>query len=177
MRIAFISKLGSGKTTLADYLIKRYGYKRFSCATSLKDIAVMIGMVGKDRTLLQKLGFAVRKYDPYFFAKNLIAEIGEEKNAVVDDVRYKEEYELLYKNGFVFIKKEVALELRLKRLAELGIYPTEEQLNHDSEIHIDDLPFDHKIEDNIDKSIVETCNDLEAILFFEKIKAGDVLWH
>ena len=175
MRIAFISKLGSGKTTLADYLIKKHGYKRFSCAASLKDIATMIGMVGKDRTLLQKLGFAIRKYDSYFFARNLVAAVGQEKNAVIDDVRYIEEYELLKGAGFIFVKKEVALPIRLKRLGELGIYPTEEQLNHDSEIHIDDLSFDHLISDETDKSIYSVTQELEGILFFEKIKAGDTL--
>lgn len=177
MRVAFIGKMGSGKTLLSDYMVKKYGCKKYSCARSLKDIATQIGMVGKDRSLLQKLGFAVRYYDSYFFAKNLIKDIGEEKNATIDDVRYIEEYELLKKAGFLFIKKEVKDEIRLKRLAVIGMNPTEEQFNHDSEIHIDDLPYEYKISDEIDKDIPTIYNELESILFFDKMKRGDTLWH
>jgi dephospho-CoA kinase len=170
MKLAFIGKLGSGKSSLADYMVKNYDCSIFRCAGALKKIATEIGMMGKDRSLLQKLGYMIRSYDTYFFAKALIKEIGNSENVVVDDVRYEEEYELLKENGFIFIKLDVSEEVRCNRLSKVGIYPTREQLNHDSESHIDNLQEDYKITDNIDLTIEENISVLECILDDEKIR-------
>lgn len=43
-RVAISGKMTSGKTTCSEYLIKRYGYKRVSFATPIKEIAAWFRM-------------------------------------------------------------------------------------------------------------------------------------
>jgi len=115
LRIAFVGKAGSGKTTLAMYLVRSRGFKRLSFATALKKIAQDIIFwrpldKRRDRRFLQCLGEDARQFigaDVWirwfdWSLKQLENDFVE--NIVVDDCRYLNEAQYLKDNGFVLIR-------------------------------------------------------------------------
>lgn len=129
IKIMLVGKAGAGKTTIAKELEKHYGYKIFSFATRLKQIAEEIKMAPldklgnpKDRELLQKLGTEIgRWYTNDMWVKQLAKSIedgfnvppellnGKTKvqwvnNIVIDDCRFLNEAKWGKENGFIIIR-------------------------------------------------------------------------
>lgn len=68
MIIGITGAIGSGKDTIADYLVKHHGFTRLSFAGKVKDVAAIV--FGWDRTLLEGLTKESRAWreevDPYW---------------------------------------------------------------------------------------------------------------
>jgi len=113
-RIAFVGRLGSGKTTASEYLVNEYGFKRYSFAAKLKEICAEMfpdKFEGgtKPRELLQFIGTdAFRKFDADVWVKYLVRRIRAENPAlaVIDDCRFPNEAEALRTLGFTIVKIE-----------------------------------------------------------------------
>ena len=156
MRIAFTGRMGSGKSTAAEFLVETYGFKRFSFAQKLKELAAeLFGMQGKDRKLLQDLGTVLRGIDNDVWAKYLIAriqthgytwtEFGNKRyDVVVDDMRYLNEAKLLREHGFVLVRL-ICLdeENRLKWLKDKGTLAGQD---HPSETEQEKIAVDFEIQ-------------------------------
>ena len=139
MKIAIIGKICSGKTTTADILIGlNNDFQKLSFAGKVKSIAVdLFDMEKKDRKLLQQIGTYMREIDPDVWANYVVKQSKKYNYVVIDDLRYKNEYDLLKKNGFKIIKLVISKELQLTRLK--NTYTTNyenhlENLNHESEL-------------------------------------------
>lgn len=105
MIIGLAGRAGSGKSTIAHYLVEKYGFIKYSFAEPLKQMLLKAGMCSYDelygnktansRWLMQKIGTEIfrKQVDPEFWIKkaheNLFELIGE--NIVIDDVRFPEE--------------------------------------------------------------------------------------
>lgn len=65
MRIMLSSILpGSGKDTVADYLVKQHGFVKVSFAGKIYEIARdLFNMTNKNRALLQSIGQKMRQID------------------------------------------------------------------------------------------------------------------
>ncbi|MCY8048483.1 hypothetical protein MOC17_20735 [Bacillus haynesii] len=157
MKIALVGKMRSGKDTVGRFFsdnrecypiafgdgISRIGYMFFP--------ELMLG--GKPRKLKQTIGQVFRQFDPDVWVKTLSATMTNLsdsgiKNFVVTDVRQMNEYNFLKEQGFTVIKVEAADELRLERIKASGDEFTEEDLNHETELAVDDIPFDYLITNN-----------------------------
>jgi len=147
-RIALTGKMGSGKST-ASHFLEDYGFKCFSFASKLKELATdLFKMEGKDRELLQRFGSAMREIDRDVWARYLVENIEancpiETCRAVVDDLRYLNEAELLKKHGFVLVRL-ICLddENRIRWLKDKGTLVGE---NHPSETEQDSIEVDFEI--------------------------------
>ena len=115
MKIAFGYKMGAGKDTCADYIIKNKGGIKLSFSHPLYDILEyaqkMCGFsTGKDRQFLQMIGTWARDKNPdvwidLFKEKVQICRSEyEHVNIVNSDVRFLNEFESLKKQGFTMIK-------------------------------------------------------------------------
>jgi hypothetical protein len=112
MRIAFGYKAGAGKTTAAEYLLKKYTGENLSFASSVYKIAekaqnIACFPVKKDRALLQMIGTWGRTNDPDVWVNNVKDRIMESYgNIFISDVRFDNEFDMLKEMGFLLIKIE-----------------------------------------------------------------------
>ena len=116
MKIAIAGQMASGKTTLAESLVK-IGYKKVSLAGKVKEIARDLFHMGeKDRPLLQKIGMKMREIRPSVWIDYII-HLGEEyDNLVIDDVRFANEAKVLKEAGWTIIRLNIEEPLQKERL-------------------------------------------------------------
>jgi dephospho-CoA kinase len=161
--ILVTGKMFSGKSTLAERLIAKYAYPRFSMAEWIKttickhyglsEIDKSVVINGKSfRTLMQEIGMYMRKVDSNWHIDELLNKIKATgvKLFVIDDIRFKNEVERVKSKFDCIVIKIVCDELqRVERgINRDMIVPTESQLNDISEREIDDLPYDYLINNN-----------------------------
>ena len=166
--IIIIGKLCSGKTIVADYLVKNYKYKKYSMANWLKrvvDIHYNLDHPPKSTIIKDKpirdyyiaVGEGFRKIDPEWHIDETISLIksnGDNKVFVIDDVRYMNELTEFKKNfNCISIKLIASKRIRLERsILRDMVVPTEEQFNSPSETESDQITTDYEIvnEDSLD---------------------------
>ena len=137
VRIAFSGKMQVGKTTSADYLVRKYGFIKLSFAGKLKEIAKdlwpeQFECGQKPRKLLQDLGMKMREIDQDVWVNyvlRIVRSLPKESNIVIDDLRFMNEYKALKNEGFV-----VVLVLRDVPPSPFG--------NHPSEKEVEQMPYD-----------------------------------
>lgn len=143
VRIAFAGKMGSGKTTRAVYLVKRYGFIKLSFAHNVYNFAERI-FGNHDRKTLQFFGEMCREYDPECWIKLLDKELRKypDKDVVIDDCRYPNEAKYLFEHGFIIIMLVCDEKERIRRVKELGKY-YEGCENNPSEKSVDAIPTEY----------------------------------
>jgi hypothetical protein len=166
--VAIVGEFCSGKTTLADYLVERYGYTRVSFARRLKEVAAAVynngapieknGMyevvdprIGVNelsgRIILQVLGQSVKALDEHFWIRWLLADIEAgvygEGPFVSDDTRFPYEAIALRQRGFAIVRLQTPRDVRMQRYEELyGRKPTQAEMNHPSEVESRNIEAD-----------------------------------
>ncbi|MCK4648884.1 AAA family ATPase [bacterium] len=144
MNIGICGKAGTGKTAVADRLVKKYGYKRYAVADEVKKIAMrLFTMKEKDRKLLQDIGFKMREIRPSVWIDFLVDQIRGKDKIVVDDIRYPNEHEALKKEGFKMIRVVADREICIKRLTERDGTAAIERLDDESETAMDDVDIEN----------------------------------
>lgn len=118
MKLAITGIMCCGKSTIANYLVEKYNYKKFSFADILKKFAVDIfDMKGKDRKLLQDFGTKMKEIDKCIWIKSLDKKIKDiSDNIVIDDLRFKDEENYLKSIGFKILKLDIDNDLQNNRL-------------------------------------------------------------
>ena len=142
-RIAFTGRMGTGKSSVADFLVKSFGFKRYSFAAKLKEIASdLFGMSTKDRLLLQTLGTKVREVEQDSWANFVLKQIETEAplRATIDDMRYLNEGKILKENGFTLIR--LYGDRKNRKIA--GLSPETER--HPSETETDKIEVDYALD-------------------------------
>ena len=157
--IAIVGKMGAGKTTGADILVRLLGYNRASFAALLKEVAALIWghSAERDREKLQKLGVAVRDIQQDAWVNALLRRIeGWRGPIVIDDGRFPNEYWALKHRGFKFIRVRADDHKREDRLMRNGKLQSRAQLEHVSETALDDIDADLGLFNNGDELAYET---------------------
>jgi len=163
VNIGICGKAGTGKTAVADHLVKKYGYKRYAVADEVKRIAVrLFKMKKKDRKLLQDIGFKMREIRPSVWIDFLIDQIRGKDKIVVDDIRYPNEYEALKKEGFKMIRVVADREICIKRLTERDGTAAVERLDDESEMAMDDVKIENVLDGNL--PLEKMLNQLDKLL-------------
>ena len=127
MKIAIIGKMCSGKTTLAKYIQSIHPeYKLFSFATGVKEVAYTYFQMSrnpemKNRSLLISIGSKMRDIDPDVWVNYTHSLTKQEKNCIIDDVRFPNELNTLLKDNWKVIKLNVTRDTQIERLMKL--YP------------------------------------------------------
>jgi len=158
VKLALSSKAGCGKSTIAERLVKSYGFIELSFAEKLKQICLnlfpelMTGDSNKNnsRWILQKFGTDCREIDQFVWIKPVLQQLDNEyKNVpriVVSDLRYLNEYLVLKSRGFKLVRIERPRETRKKYGYNVDdMHGSETELDY---IHNDgwDLVVDNRFE-------------------------------
>jgi dephospho-CoA kinase len=87
--VGLIGKIGSGKDTVADYLVKNYGFKMVGFGDVTRDIAKRKKVIPNRRNLLKIQRDYVEKYGEDYFPKKIIQMIKKKgfKKVVANGVR------------------------------------------------------------------------------------------
>ena len=172
MNIGICGKAGTGKTAVADHLIKKYGYKRHAVADEVKRIAVrLFKMKMKDRKLLQDIGFKMREIRTTVWIDFLIDQIRGKDKIVVDDIRYPNEYEALKKEGFKMIRVVADREICIKRLTERDGTAAIERLDDESETAMDNVEIENVLDGGLPlKKMLAQLDKL--LIFLSKTEGG-----
>ncbi|WP_214771194.1 AAA family ATPase [Exiguobacterium sp. s133] len=155
LRIVFIGKMRSGKSTLADLFAGYQDLHKMSFGHRLKEYAHEIFQPEGDvkaRELYQGFGQKMREIDPDVWVKQVEKDIKENgyKRIVIDDLRQPNEYKWARENGFILVKVVTSDEVRKKRMESKGELVTDEILNHETEQHIDGYQCDYTVSGEID---------------------------
>lgn len=117
MKLAIIGKMGSGKSTCADYLNKNHNFKILSFGGPVKKYAKEIfNDDTKNRKLIQDFAQKIKEIDPDVWVNYLLRNIKDSENIVIDDLRFPNEYSALQKAGFKFIKLIISDKFQIERL-------------------------------------------------------------
>jgi len=116
--VAFCGKMGSGKSTAADYLVDNYGASAYSLGYYVRQYLIEnLEMDPEDvfakptpdyvRDMLQNVGHGLREYNEDIWLDQLLSDIETEceldEFLVVDDVRYDNEVRGLQGAGFYIV--------------------------------------------------------------------------
>ncbi|WP_442866209.1 AAA family ATPase [Bacillus cereus group sp. TH253LC] len=177
-KIAITGKARSGKTELSHYAWMLYGFKEFDFSAVLKDefhrLFPHIPRDPKPRAYYQKFGQWLREIDPDIWVKMTMAKVHEycfedalnkvnhKSKVLVNGVRQPNEYQRLRDEGFIIIRVNASDDLRIGRAEKAGDVFTEEDLSHETEIHID--TFEAEYEVNNVGTIGEMYDQFDAIM-------------
>jgi dephospho-CoA kinase len=179
--IIISGKMGTGKTTAAKYLESNYGYKIYSFADKLRELAYdlfepYIKEDTKPRELLQDLGDSIREicYRCYgereVWVKYLQKRINDEQDSeigvpyVIDDCRYKNElHAFMWDMGWKSLRINVDMDIRKRRyVSRYGKTFSYEQNSFISEVDLDNEKFNFVINNN--DGLLDLYKKLDAIV-------------
>lgn len=185
--IALAGNMYAGKSTIADALTES-GYQRMSFAAPLKNVAALAyGQIdksatyevidtGKDgdeigipatksgRQILQEVGQFMKHVDRDFWIKCFMREAAryEDTPLVVDDLRFLFEMRHLLDDNWFIVGVDTPEETRkLRARAISGRYPTEAEMNHESERDVQTII---KLADFVVTGTGDPYNNAAAIL-------------
>lgn len=174
--ICLIGEAGAGKTTVAELLVKRFGFERRSFAEPLK---VMLD-TQTDRHRLQEFGTdIVRAYEPDAWVRLFLWLLEQRRSTVasrrlandgypgpsaycVDDTRFLNEVMALVQDDWVVVRVAAPVEVRIDRLKRNGKLQDESQLHHSSELELRGYPTRYVITNDGDPD--ELLEDVEAVV-------------
>jgi hypothetical protein len=111
MKLAFGINAGSGKDTSVDYMIFKYGGKKYSFSEPLYDIMhysqrILNKPMAKDRKFLQMFGDFCRSDNTDIFVDLCLEKIknDSQSNVYISDLRFENEFRKLKDAGFKCIK-------------------------------------------------------------------------
>ncbi len=164
MRFILIGRAGSGKDTVADFLVEHYGFVKLSFAAKLKAIAEEMFPVlwqASKRTMLQSLGMKFREIDENVWVDYLLRQVNKYPKVIITDCRYENEHEICLKSGFIPVKINCADNTRADRLfkrdgrrmtaQEMG--HISEQLNVHCDYHLDNNHDLHSLYEQIERMV------------------------
>jgi dephospho-CoA kinase len=147
MNIGIIGGLGSGKSTVAQYLIDNYGYIKMSLADPMRQIAKeFFGYTGKEnpkyRPFMQKLGTDwFRSEDDLVWIKHFLRRVEQCNNRriVCDDCRFINEAEALLNRGWTLLYLDCPVEIRKQRCLSRDGNFDDKALDHPSEKEVEQI--------------------------------------
>lgn len=178
MIIGISGKRGVGKTTAAEQIVKYFGGIKKPFAGRLRELAKeMFPFNDKDlsdptkkeapfgehewspRDFMLNLGMFLRYHDQDYFLKRVLnapecAVVG--NIIVIDDLRFKNELEMLKARG--------GKTIRINRFAKLNPYHTKLLDQDPSETDLDDAEFDYTIESCKNTSMIDLSQQIFIIM-------------
>ena len=156
MRIALTGWVRSGKDSVGNYLVTRYGFTRYALGDGIRLVCRLlypdVVAKGKPRYLYQAVGQGMRCIDTNVWIKYMARNIERDglDDVVITDVRQPNEVDMLRRAGFFIVRVNADHRTRIKRMVACGDVFEMADLNHDTEMHIENFDVDYEIFNNGD---------------------------
>lgn len=166
--VALFGEFCAGKTTLAEELSDEYGFVRVNMAANLKSIIqdvygtldkgeyvdIFSPVTGEEeartvRQILQEFGQNAKLHDQHFWLRWFLKDTSfyEDHHLVMDDGRLPFEAAELRKRGWLIVKLDVPLDVRLRRFEGLyGKLPAAGEMHHATETQMDGIDYDLRLD-------------------------------
>lgn len=158
---------GAGKSTVAAYLTKKYGYYEITFASPIYEIAIdFFGMQKKDRKLLQDIGQKMREIEPLVWVNYAFneAQLYQDYPIVISDVRQENEFNKGIEEGYLPLRICCGRDIAIQRIIKRDGFCDESKLDGPSEdgtrnLKVPEIRNDGTIE-QLYKKIDEFMNSL-----------------
>ena len=119
LRIALSGKSGSGKSELAEYLVKKLNVQRCSTGDIYRQLSLLLfGEVRKD--LMNRLTTALRATEPNCVLRAALSQMDVSKGIVFDSMRFQEDHSYFMSLGFMLVRIKCDASVRFERLVNRG---------------------------------------------------------
>ena len=119
MLIGVVGLNGSGKDTLANYLVEKYSFSHEDFGQEIRDELKVLGKNHLDRNEMVALANERRtKFGADYWAKRLLAKHKPEENLVITSIRNPAEVELIKSKGAVIVEVFADIKTRYARTVE-----------------------------------------------------------
>lgn len=161
--IALYGRTGSGKTTVADALVRNFGYSHRKTGAACR--ALCLELFGSEnKALMNQVTDALRDIDPAVWLRAALRgmEEGDGRPIVLDSIRFRPDYRYVIERGFVTIQVKAGSGSRVERLADRGQeFDLLRDDLHPAEIELASEEFDFTIEN--DGSLGDLIDDIERL--------------
>lgn len=175
MKIAIFGKLRAGKSAvcqvLTDKLEKNGGAEVIEFSGAVKEVVNILHpeLCGvKHRKVYVDTAQHLRKLDEDIWVNIVKHKINnsKKKHIIVSGVRQENEYEMLKKEGFIFVKVDCDETTRVERCKKCGDKFDKKQLLNHTEMIMDSFKFDYSILNNKSfKELEISANNLIGDIF------------
>jgi len=161
-RIALSGRSGSGKTTVAEYLVNKHGYIRCSTGVACRDLCRKL-FGNESKAILNQVTDALKALGPDVWLRAALSALEEDKSIVFDSMRFANDYAYLQNRGFRMWRVEAPLEIRLARMQGRGQIVSSQDDDHPAERELDSYRFEQLL-DNTEDGIEEFYRKIERAL-------------
>lgn len=162
--IGLCGKSGSGKSTVASYLVSEFGYTHIKTGTACREIALML-FADDSKTTLNAVTDALRSIQPDVWITAALRDAPANQLVVVDSLRFVPDYMLLRQKQYSLWRVEAPLAVRIARLTGRGQEynpPTDEEA--EAETELDGMPFDFVLHNNADTVVEDMYRQVRSAL-------------
>jgi len=151
MLIGFVGRIGSGKDTASDYLMKKYDFKSLRLSDVIAEDLNKQGLPNT-RENKQERGAELRRlYGEDILMRKLFEKVKPGENYIFNGIRHPLEAQFLKNKGGILIKVECNDKVRFERIQKRDNIEWEDFVaieKRESERLIDRIKVDFKIENN-----------------------------
>lgn len=184
--ICLSGKTGSGKSTVADFLVNRFGFKEYSFGQPIRDF-IKLALPNHDyhtdpkaRAVIIEIAEAPKKLSPECWSFVLTEKIMADncpKYIVITDLRFKNEYShinaVLSSELYDYIVLPIQVlsnddrHIDLNKLSGEEFLQHNQNIDHNSNTEFLDIPYEYRIDNCRDRYYAENTM-LEILLKFQK---------
>jgi cytidylate kinase len=150
--IALYGASGSGKSTVAQYLVGRYAYQHVRTGKACRELCSML-FSSETKTIMNEVTIALSNIDKHVWLRAALRDVSGAEPIVFDSMRSQTDYDYFRVRDYVLVILSAPLPMRVDRLRERGqIFDPRIDAGHPVELALDALTFDWSIDNLADQA-------------------------